>query len=106
MKLKPIDTTVAVEIEKINDKSSGGIVLAEDYITKQQMNITEGILAAVGDFAFMEIQQGFYPRVGDKVYFKKFSGILHTDKETGKEYRLIADTDIYAVERKEEVKNA
>jgi co-chaperonin GroES (HSP10) len=99
--------TVIVEIEKVAEASKGGIILTEDFQRRDQMSITDGIVAAVGDCAFAEIKTAgaeLIPSVGDKVYFKKFSGILHSDKETNKEYRLILDKDIYALERNKEVK--
>jgi len=96
---------VAVEIEKVKTTSEGGLALPEEFVEKKQMNITEGVVAAVADFAFAEIQQGRYPKIGDKVYFKKFSGILHSDKDTGKEYRIVQDTDIYGIEESMEVSN-
>jgi co-chaperonin GroES (HSP10) len=105
MRLKPIDTTIAVEIEKVSGKSSGGIQLLEDAVLREQMSITEGVLAAVGDYAFCDIKDGLVPKIGDKIFFKRHSGILHTDKETGKEYRIIQDTDVYAIEQAEEVNN-
>lgn len=98
MKLIPIDTTLIVEIEKVEQKSKGGIQLPGEYIDKEQMSITEGVVVALGDFAFYEINEGKTPKMGDKVYFKRHSGIMHSDKETGKEYRIIHDQDVYAME--------
>jgi co-chaperonin GroES (HSP10) len=91
-----------VEIEKVGETyKDSSIVLPEDIQRRDQMSITEGIVAAIGDCAFLEIKNAgakALPMIGDKVYFKKFSGILHSDKESGKEYRLIQDIDIYALE--------
>jgi co-chaperonin GroES (HSP10) len=101
--LVPVDKTVIIEIKKIEEKTEGGIFLTNSIVEKDQMLITEGIITAIGDYAFYDLKKvGFsHPKIGDKVFFKKYSGILHSDKETGKEYRLIQDSDIYALEKHE-----
>ena len=100
--------TVIVEVEKIKETyKDSKIVLPGDVQRRDQMSMTCGTIAAVGDCAFSEIKSlgaSLIPNVGDKVYFKKFSGILHSDVENEKEYRLILDKDIYALERNDEVK--
>lgn len=96
----PVDDCVVVEIEKI-EKERNGLALPEGYVEKQQMLIVEGILVGVGDLAFYDLDkyEKDYPKVGDKVYFKKYSGILHSNKENDREFRVIRDQDIYAFER-------
>jgi len=104
MKIKPFDTTLIVEVEKTKDKTDGGIVLPSEMVSRDQMNVSEGVLVSCGSYAFSEVKQlddAEYPKSGDKVFFKKHSGILYNDKETDKQYRFINDVDIYAFERKE-----
>ena len=100
IKLIPVDDCVIVEIEKITEMQ-GGIYLPPEVTEKRQMMIVEGILVKAGDFAFFDlINNGKeYPQVGNKVYFKRYSGILHTDEETQREFRIIQDQDIYCFER-------
>jgi co-chaperonin GroES (HSP10) len=108
--IKPIDDTVLVEIEKIDEKTSGGLFLNKDHVEREQMEQTEGVLTAIGDFAFYDLianednllkikrSKPIVPKVGDKVYFKRYSGILHYDNDNNKVYRVIYDKDIYATE--------
>jgi co-chaperonin GroES (HSP10) len=98
--IKPIDDAVLVEIKKTEEKTSGGIVRPKTLIERDQMEETDGILVAIGDFAFYDlIANGkSYPQIGDRVYFKRHSGILHYDDPNNKVYRIIHDQDIYGTE--------
>lgn len=96
----PVDDCVVVEIEKIETESNG-LALPEAYVEKKQMSIVDGILAGIGDLAFYDLikYEKQHPQIGDKVFFKRYSGILHSDKENNREFRVIRDQDIYAFER-------
>lgn len=101
----PFRTTIIVDVEKTEEKTEGGIFLSPNTIDKEQRQVSKGILIKVGDLAYDEEKKlGVdYPRVGDMVYFKKYSGILHFDKKTKKEYRAIQDEDVYLFEELEDV---
>jgi len=98
--LKPVDDAVLVEIQKIEEKTAGGIYMSENVVDHKQMEQVEGTLVAVGDFAFFDLiaNNKSYPKIGDKVFFKRHSGILHYDDKNNKVYRIIHDQDIYACE--------
>lgn len=100
LKMVPLDTAVIVNVKKIVDVSTGGISLPRSVVEKEQLIQTEGIITAIGDMAFEELRNlnKTVPNVGDKVYFKKYSGILYYDKEDDKEYKIINDQDIYSFE--------
>ena len=55
---------------------------------------TIGIVVAMGDNCFVE-QPSPWCKVGDKVAFAKYAGLLYTGKD-GKNYRMINDGDITA----------
>lgn len=95
----PVDDCVVVEIEKI-EKEINGIALPEGYGERKQMGVCEGILIKLGSLAFYDLIENDkeYPEPGNKVYFKRYSGILHTDKKSGREFKVIRDQDIYAFE--------
>lgn len=94
----PLDTALIIEIEKVQKVSSGGINLPESLVDLEQTRITEGILVKVGDMAYSELNElnKIYPKIGDKVFFKKYSGILYYDEKSDKQYRIIQDQDIYS----------
>lgn len=96
----PVDDCVVVEIEK-TEKEKNGIALPEAYSERKQMSIVEGVLIKSGSLAFYDLinNEKEYPQAGDTVYFKRYSGILHTDKKTEREFRIVRDQDIYAFER-------
>lgn len=98
----PVDDCVIVKLEKVSDKSEGGIYLSEEMADRNQMNITEGILESVGPFAYhdLKVNDYDYPKVGVKVYFKRHSGILNTNEE-GEVRRFIHDQDIYTYDEPE-----
>lgn len=100
LKFKPVGDYVLVEIEGMPKVSAGGIELPEEFRDRKLMEITEGVLVAAGPFAYEDLKESgkAHPKVGNTVYFKRYSGILKTDEETDKEYRAINDTDIYLCE--------
>lgn len=102
--LIPLDTAVVVKIEKSKDTTKSGIALPENMVERSQQLVTEGVLYSIGDFAFNELllNNKKVPKIGDKVFFKKFSGILHDPKKNDDFiYRIINDIDIYAFEEVE-----
>jgi chaperonin GroES len=72
MKVKPIGERILVKREKIEEKSSGGIILTQT----QQEAPAQGEVRAVGDVEGIE--------VGDTVVFGKYAGsdALDVDEET------------------------
>lgn len=102
-KLVPVDDCVIVRLEKVSEKSEGGIYLTEEMVDRDQMNVTEGILESVGPFAYhdLKVNELDYPKVGCKVYFKRHSGIINTN-EDDEVRRFIHDQDIYTYEEVEE----
>jgi len=72
MKVKPIGERILVKREKIEEKSSGGIILTQ---TQQEVP-AQGEVHAVGDVEGIE--------VGDTVVFGKYAGsdALDVDGET------------------------
>jgi len=105
--LVPVDSAVIVELKKVDEKTKGGLIKLSSQMEKDQQYIDEGILVAIGDLAFYELKHndGTVPPLGSRVFFKRHSGILHETEDKEKIYRIIQDIDIYAYEKKEEVKN-
>jgi len=88
---------VIIEIEPIKEKSKGGIILTEESVRREQDTISEGIIVALGEIAFLDMcPSGLHPKIGDKVFFIKFAG--KEIKRDDKYYRIINDEDVYAYE--------
>lgn len=108
--LIPLDTTVLIDLGKRSDRTEGGIIFIDEYRDKNEMTRTEGTILKLGDGAFKEERERFggissdlVAAVGDKVCFKRYSGILFDCEATGNLYRIVQDMDIYAIERGEYV---
>lgn len=101
--LIPYDNCIIIEIEKVEETTAGGIYLSRDMVDRDQMSITQGYLAKVGDFAFYDTIQNNkkYPKVGDLIFFKRHSGIFQFEEKFDPESGLdrvfvtIRDEDIY-----------
>ena len=97
LRIIPFGTGVVIEVEKATETSKGGILLTPNTIERGQTETSIGTLIEAGDMAFEEYKNANhrYPKIGDKVYFKKYSGIITTDKENDIELRTLQDTDVY-----------
>lgn len=62
----------------------------------------EGIIVALGQTAWTHPTLGGEPwaEVDDTVYFSKFGGTQIEDPETGKDYVMINDEDVFAIVKK------
>jgi chaperonin GroES len=93
--LQPCEYKVLIEPEEVEQKSTGGIILAPTTTEKEKMAQVRGTLVAVGGNAFEDWLPPV-PKVGDQVWYAKFSGLVVKGKD-GKELRLTNDKDIAAI---------
>ena len=111
--IKPIDDTVLVELKTIGEKyDNSQLCRPISAIDRDQMLETTGILVALGDYAFYSLKvneqyvldtkgtKATIPKIGDRVFFKSYSGILHYGDD-GKVYRLMNDKDIYGTKEEQ-----
>jgi co-chaperonin GroES (HSP10) len=101
--LKAAGTKLIVEIEEEKKTSEGGIIFADNDVRREQDKRYVGTLVKTGDIAFYDmvsspdrLSEGYAPRIGDKIYFVKFSGIEL--ERGGKYYRIMEDENVYAYE--------
>lgn len=94
--IEPVEYKVLVLPEVVESKTEGGIYLPEQAKEKNQIAQCKAQVIAIGGNAFEE-WKGAIPQVGDTVYIAKYAGYL-IDRD-GKQYRLINDKDIAAIER-------
>jgi co-chaperonin GroES (HSP10) len=101
--LQPICDLVLVLCDQAADMTSGGIHIPDDVREKMGYAATTGVVVAVGPQAFaydsrrMVFWEGERPKQGDRVVFKKYSGIEY-DGRDGMMYRLMEDRCIGAIE--------
>jgi chaperonin GroES len=81
------------EIEKMT--KSGIILCTENQAVREEMAQTQGVVIAIGDGCYLEEPEPWC-KVGDKVIFAKYAGILQEGLD-GNKYRIMNDTDVVAV---------
>jgi len=86
MKIKPLGDRGLVKFEEVEEKTSGGIYIAQTAQEKTQV----GVVSEVGDD-----KDAIKVKVGQKVMYDKYAGT--TVKMDGKELLLIKMSDILAI---------
>jgi co-chaperonin GroES (HSP10) len=97
--LIPTEFCVVVEMDAAPDKV-GSILMPTQVADRDKLAADEGTLVAVSPLAFTYDnwpEGSRKPEVGDRVVFRKFAGLLRTNKENGKDFRLLNDKDIVAI---------
>lgn len=91
--LKPLGDRVVLKIQKEEEQSIGGIVIASNAKEKP----TTGEVIAVGNGRILDNGQRVEPevKVGQSVVFDKYAG--SEVKYEGEEYLVIRENDIIAV---------
>lgn len=91
--LKPLGDRVVLKVQKEEEQSIGGIVIASNAKEKP----TTGEIIAVGNGRILDNGQRVEPevKVGQSVVFDKYAG--SEVKYEGEEYLVIRENDIIAV---------
>lgn len=91
--LKPLGDRVVLKVQKEEEQSIGGIVIASNAKEKP----TTGEVIAVGNGRILDNRQRVEPevKVGQSVVFDKYAG--SEVKYEGEEYLVIRENDIIAV---------
>lgn len=91
--LKPLGDRVVLKVQKEEEQSIGGIVIASNAKEKP----TTGEVIAVGNGRILDNGQRIEPevKVGQSVVFDKYAG--SEVKYEGEEYLVIRENDIIAV---------
>ena len=93
--INPAGHRVLVLPREIAEVSTGGIILAtEGQREREQMSNTTGVVVAMGDTCYTDCPTPWC-KVGDKVAFAKYAGLLYTGRD-GLKYRMFNDGDITA----------
>ena len=100
--LIPVEFHVVVELDPLEEKTVGGIILPTEKLERDELAATEATLVAVSPLAFTYEQwpEGSRkPVVGDRVLFKRHTGWLHKKTIDGVErrFRILNDKEIVAI---------
>lgn len=88
--ITPIGDRAVIKVMEAETKTSGGIILPEQYKDKKDMAQLEATLLESGETADMEL--AVWPQAGDTVLITKYAGLLYTRNDI--EYRLVRGEDI------------
>ncbi len=92
----PIEYNVIVLPDPVEEKTAGGIILADATIEQEQSGATRGVLVAISDLAF-NYEPAYSDekpvKIGDRVAYSRYAG-AEIDGEDGEKYRVIKDKDI------------
>ena len=91
----PVEFKVLVLLDKVEEKTDGGIYLPEQTREKEEWASQRGTLIAVGGNAF-EDWKGAIPKPGDRVYAARYAG-SNVDGKDGKTYQLMNDKELAAI---------
>ena len=97
--MKPVGFCVLVRPDPVKDGfKTEKIAIPDSVLDKMRVEVTTGILVAVGNMAWKGIVDGTpWAEVGDHVVYAKYGGKLMEDPETGEKLVLLLDKDIIGV---------
>lgn len=90
----PVDVRVLIKPDPVEERTKGGIILADTTKDRNKYAATKGTLVAKGRNAFVEWGSEQI-QVGDRVLFAQYAGSRFTDA-TGDEWVVMNDEDIVA----------
>ena len=96
--LIPMEFNVVVELDPIEEKTQGGIILPSQKVDRDKLEAEEGTLVAVSPHAFTYAdwsEEHRKPQVGDRVLIARFAGVLR--ERDGRSLKIVKDKDIIAV---------
>ena len=98
-KFIPVGDKVIVKVYKLDEVTSGGIILPG--IEKESMAREEGEVLAMGDTIFGEAYDDFRKvvKVGDTIAFPRYGGKSLGKDDEGNDIRVMRDVDILCVIR-------
>lgn len=86
---------VLIKAEEVMEQTAGGILLPGEITKRQQLAEIRGRVIALGSTAYSDQDEPFC-KVGDRVIFAKYSGIVYDGKDKV-EYRVINDLDVVSI---------
>ena len=94
--LEPAGHRVLILPDQVEEKTAGGIILAQTTKERDQQATMRGTVVKVGVNAWKAFDDGTpWAKEGDRVVFRKYAGEVIKDGDT--EYRVVNDEDILCV---------
>lgn len=92
-KVKPLNDHILVRPAEPEERTKGGIILPDTAKEKP----AEGVVEALGEGKLLDngSRSQFQIKVGDRVIYSKYAG--HDITIEGDEYKVIQESDVYAV---------
>jgi co-chaperonin GroES (HSP10) len=91
--INPKGARVLVLPDEVETKTKSGIITATGTAAlREELAQVDGIVVAMGNTCYHDQPEPFC-KVGDKVIFGKYSGIIREGND-GKKYRIINDLDV------------
>jgi len=94
--VKPTKYRALVLVDKVHEKTEGGLIIPPSTIEKARNGQTEGEFISAGGKAFSDWNPEEIPQPGKRVVFERYAGQYLTG-EDGLEYRLMNDDQIVGV---------
>jgi chaperonin GroES len=94
--IAPLDVKVLVRPDPVEEKTAGGIILADTTKDQKKYAATRGVLVARGPNAFREWGDGNAPADGARVVFAQYAG-LRIKGDDGEDVVLMNDEDVVGV---------
>ena len=94
--IRPIEYNVVVKIDEVEEKTAGGLYLADTSKARKETAETRGTLVATSPMAFTyeDWPDGEpFPQPGDRVFFAQHAGVKQVGLDD-KIYRIIKDRDV------------
>jgi co-chaperonin GroES (HSP10) len=98
--IHPKGHRVLVLPDEVETTTKSGIITATGtQVLREELAQVDGIVVAMGNTCYSD-QPESWCKLGDRVIFGKYSGIIRFGKD-GKKYRIINDLDVVATLDKE-----
>jgi chaperonin GroES len=94
--ITPLDLRIVVKPDPVEEKSKGGIILADTTKERSKYAATKATLIAAGPNAFAEWGDLNRPQPGDRVCFAQYAGAEQLGQD-GERYVIMNDADLLAV---------
>ncbi len=100
MKPIAIGYRIVVELDAVEEKTAGGIIITSQRKESDEITCTLGTIDQIGEFSFWnkyDCKEGWptpWYAVGDRVLIPEHVGRFWKDEETGKTYRIMNWDDV------------
>lgn len=97
--ITPVEYNVLIKQDDVTEKTSGGVIMPDDYRDRQEHGSTKGVIVAVSPMAFnFEDWPTDQPKPseGQRVVFGRHCGAF-VEGNDGERYRVVKDKDVIAV---------